>query len=48
MHKLRFYAAFVGLTVMIMAVCDTLAFKVVSVNGYNFAASGIVYSFSFF
>jgi len=48
MHGLKLYGVFVGLTIMIMAMCDTLAFKIVNINGYDFAASGLIYSFSFF
>lgn len=48
MHSLKLYAVFIGLTVIIMAMCDTLIFKVIDIFGYDFAASGIIYSFSFF
>ncbi len=48
MHNLKLYAVFVGLIVIIMALCDTLIYKVVNIYGYDFAASGIIYSLSFF
>lgn len=48
MSKLKLYGLFVGLSITIMLLCDTLAFKVIRINGYDFAASGLIYSFSFF
>jgi len=47
MHKLKLYGLFVGLTITIMLICDTLAFKVIKLRGIEFAASGLIYSFSF-
>ncbi len=47
MHKLRFYGLLVGLSIMIMMACDTLAFKVIHVLSYDLAASGLIYSLNF-
>lgn len=48
MNNLKLYGLLVGLIIIIMALCDALTFKAVSIGGYNFAASGLIYSFSFF
>lgn len=47
MQKLRFYGLLVGLSIMIMLSCDTLAFKVIRIWSHDFAASGLIYSISF-
>ena len=48
MNNLKLYGLLVGLIIIIMALCDALTFKAVRIDGYNFAASGLIYSFSFF
>lgn len=48
MNNLKLYGLLVGLIIIIMALCDALTFKAVKIDGYNFAASGLIYSFSFF
>ncbi|SRR5579883_186261 len=48
MNNLKLYGLLVGLIIIIMALCDALTFKAVSIAGYDFAASGLIYSFSFF
>jgi len=40
----KLYGLFVGLTVTIMVVCDTLMFKVFNINGFRITASGIIFS----
>jgi len=47
MHKLRFYAPLIGLMITILLICDALAFKVVSIYGRNFAASGLIFPLGF-
>lgn len=47
MHKLKFYGLLVGLSIMIMMACDTLAFKVLHIFSRDLAASGLIYSFNF-
>src|SRR5437762_502473 len=47
MHKLRLYAPLIGLMITILLICDTLAFKVVSIHGKNFAASGLIFPLGF-
>jgi uncharacterized PurR-regulated membrane protein YhhQ (DUF165 family) len=46
-YSLKLYGMFISLMVTIMLICDALAFKVVSIHGYNFAASGLIFPFSF-
>lgn len=40
----KLYGLFVGLTVTIMIVCDTLVYKVVDIYGFKITASGIIFS----
>jgi queuosine precursor transporter len=47
MNKFRFYSLLVGLSIMVMMSCDTLAFKVIHVFSRDFAVSGIIFSISF-
>lgn len=47
MHKLKLYGPLVGIMITILLICDVLAFKVVSICGYNFAASGLIFPLSF-
>lgn len=44
MHNLKFYGLLVGLSITIMMVCDTLAFKTIHISNYDIAASGLIYS----
>src|SRR5687768_9703580 len=47
MHHLKLYGVFVGLMITVLLTCDALAFKVVSIHGYDFAASGLIFPLSF-
>ena len=47
MHHYKFYGFFIGALVMILISCDALAFKTIHFFGYEFAASGIIFVFSF-
>lgn len=47
MHKLKFYGLLVGLSIMIMMACDTLAFKIVHIFSHDLAASGLIFSLNF-
>jgi uncharacterized integral membrane protein (TIGR00697 family) len=40
----KLYGLFVGLTVTIMVVCDTVMFKVFDIDGFKITASGIIFS----
>jgi len=40
----KLYGLFVGLTVTIMVVCDTVMFKVFNIDGFKITASGIIFS----
>ncbi len=43
----RLYGFFVASLVSILLTCDALAFKVVTIDGYSFAASGLIFAISF-
>lgn len=47
MHKLKLYAPLIGLMITILLICDALAFKVVSIYGHDFAASGLIFPLGF-
>ena|SRR3990167_930969 len=47
MHKLRLYIPLIGLMITILLICDALAFKVVSIYGLDFAASGLIFPMGF-
>lgn len=47
MHKLKLYALLIGLMITILLICDALAFKIVSIYGYDFAASGLIFPLGF-
>jgi len=47
MHRLKLYGPLVGLMITILLICDALAFKVVSIYGHDFAASGLIFPLSF-
>jgi uncharacterized integral membrane protein (TIGR00697 family) len=47
MHRLKLYGPLIGIMITILLICDALAFKVVSINGHDFAASGLIFPFSF-
>lgn len=47
MHRLRLYVPLIGLMISVLLICDALAFKVVSIYGYNFAASGLIFPLGF-
>jgi uncharacterized PurR-regulated membrane protein YhhQ (DUF165 family) len=47
MRNLKLYGFLVSLMVTIMLICDALAFKIVSIYGHNFAASGLIFPVSF-
>ncbi len=47
MHKLKLYGPLIGLMITILLICDALAFKVVSICGYDFAASGLIFPLGF-
>lgn len=47
MHKLRLYAPLIGLMITVLLICDALAFKVVTIYGHNFAASGLIFPLGF-
>lgn len=47
MHNLRFYGLMIGFSITIMMSCDTLAFKVIHIYSFDFAASGLIYSLNF-
>lgn len=47
MHKLKLYGLLVGLMITILLICDALAFKVVSIHGYDFSASGLIFPLGF-
>lgn len=47
MHRLKLYAPLIGLMITILLICDALAFKVVSIYGYDFAASGLIFPLGF-
>jgi uncharacterized integral membrane protein (TIGR00697 family) len=47
MHRLKLYGPLIGLMITILLTCDALAFKVVSIGGYDFAASGLIFSLGF-
>jgi len=47
MHKLRLYGILVGIMVALMLTCDALAFKVITIYGYNFSASGLIFPLNF-
>lgn len=47
MHRLRLYGPLVGLMITILLICDALAFKVVTIYGYDLAASGLIFPLSF-
>jgi len=48
MHRLKLYALLIGLMITILLICDALAFKVVSIYGYDFAASGLIFPLGLF
>ncbi|MBV9576357.1 MAG: VUT family protein [Gammaproteobacteria bacterium] len=47
MHRLKLYGPLVGLMTTILLICDALAFKVVTIHGYDLAASGLIFPLSF-
>ena len=47
MHKLKLYGLIVGIMVCNLLISQALAFKVVTIYGHDFAASGLIFSFSF-
>lgn len=47
MHRLKLYAPLIGLMITILLICDALAFKVVSIYGHDFAASGLIFPLGF-
>lgn len=47
MHRLKLYGLLVGLMITILLICDALAFKIVSVYGYAFSASGLIFPAGF-
>jgi len=47
MHKLKLYAPLIGLMITVLLICDALAFKVVSINGHDFSASGLIFPLGF-
>lgn len=47
MHRLKLYGPLIGLMITILLICDALAFKVVSIHGYDFAASGLIFPLGF-
>lgn len=47
MHKLKLYTPLIGLMITILLICDALAFKVVSIYGYDFSASGLIFPLGF-
>lgn len=47
MHGFRLYGLLVGLSVTVLLCCDALAFKVVTILGFNFSASGLIFPIDF-
>ncbi|MBA2652250.1 MAG: queuosine precursor transporter [Tatlockia sp.] len=47
MQKFRLYGPLVGLMITVQLTCVVLAYKVISIYGYNFSASGIIYPICF-
>jgi queuosine precursor transporter len=47
MHRLKLYGPLIGLMITILLICDALAFKVVSIYGYDFSASGLIFPLGF-
>lgn len=47
MHRLKLYSPLIGLMITILLICDALAFKVVSIYGYDFSASGLIFPLGF-
>jgi len=47
MHKLKLYAPLIGLMITVLLICDALAFKVVSIDGHDFSASGLIFPLGF-
>jgi len=47
-YNLRLYNIFSSLMVTVMLVCDALSLKVVTIFGFNFSASGLIFPLSFF
>lgn len=47
MHRLKLYGFLLGLMITILLICDALAFKAVSIYGYDFAASGLIFPLGF-
>lgn len=47
MHRLRLYAPLIGLMITVLLMCDALAFKVVSIYGHDFSASGLIFPLGF-
>lgn len=43
----KYYGLLVGFLVSILITCDALSFKVINLFGYDLAATGILFSFSF-
>src|SRR5262245_38051481 len=47
MYKLKLYAPLIGLMISVLLICDSLAFKVITINGFDFAVSGLIFPFGF-